>query len=85
MEVEFPAEMTRLNQKLNQIFLYTSNPEYQKEEQVQFMIPLDAAEGADYTITVRAYKGDRHLEEFPELAVLEVNGSILDDIRTRLR
>lgn len=85
VEVEFPAEMTRLNQKLNQTFLYTSNPEYQKEEQVQFMIPLDVAEGADYTITVRAYKGDRHLEEFPELAVLEVNGSILDDIRTRLR
>ena len=85
VEVEFPEEMTRLDPELNRTFLYAGNPEYQKEEQVQFMIPLDAAEGADYTITVRAYKGDRRLEEFPELAVLEVNGSILDDIRTRLR
>ena len=49
------------------------------------MIPLEAAEGGEYTITVRAYKGDSRLEEFPELAVLEVNGSILEDIRTRLR
>ena len=83
--MEFPEELTRLDQELNRTFLYSGNPEYQKEEQVQFMIPLDAAEGVDYTITVRAYKGDRRLEEFPELAVLEVNGSILDDIRTRLR
>lgn len=85
VEVEFPEEIAKQNQALNRTFLYSSNPEYQKEEQIQFMIPLDAAESADYTITVRAYKGDRRLEEFPELAVLEVSGSILDDIRTRLR
>ena len=85
VEVEFPEELTRLAPELNRTFFYSDNPEYQKGEQIQFMIPLDAVEGADYTITVRAYKGDRHLEEFPEMAVLEVNGSILDDIRTRLR
>ena len=85
VEVEFSKEMTRMNPELNRTFLYASNPEYQKEETVQFMIPLDAAENVDYTITVRAYKGDKRLEEFPEMAVLEVKGSILDDIRTRLR
>lgn len=85
VEVEFPEEMTRLNPELNKIFSYIGNPGYQKEERIQFMIPLEAAEGGEYTITVRAYKGDSRLEEFPELAVLEVNGSILEDIRTRLR
>ena len=60
-------------------------PYYRKDEELEFMIPLYAAESENYTIMVTAYKGSSGLEERPKLAVLEVEGSILDELRTRLR
>ena len=48
------------------------------------MIPLEAPEGI-FEITVRAYKGDKKLETHPAISTLEVNGSVLDELRTRLR
>lgn len=85
VEVEFPAEMTALNPALNQTFIYTDTPRYKQEDTIQFMIPLDTPTDAEYVITVRAYKGDTMLAEYPCISTISVQGSILDDIRTRLR
>lgn len=81
VEIVFPDFLSAYNQS----FDYTENPDYKKEEGIQFMIPLYAPEGEEYEITVRAYKGDRKLEEHPSIRTLDVEGSVLDEIRTRLR
>ena len=49
------------------------------------MVPIDAPEGESYTITVRAFKGDKKLEEHPSISTMGVDGTILDEFRTRLR
>ena len=85
VEVEFPKELTDLNPNLRQTYVYTDAPQYRQEEKLQFMIPLYAPEKESYIITVRAYKGDRRLEEHPRLGVVSVEGSVLQDFRTRLR
>lgn len=85
IEVEFPAELTDANPELNTIYVYTDHPMYKQVEQVQFMIPLDMPENQQYTITVRAYKSDRKLEDYPSLSTISVDGSVLDELRTRLR
>lgn len=85
VEVEFPPEMADLHPELNKVFDYTQMPEYVKEEKVQFMVPLDTPENEKYTITVRAYKGDKRLEDHPSLSTVAVEGSILEELRTRLR
>lgn len=85
VEIEFPPEMTDQNPDLNQRFDYAQSPRYCQEEQIQFMIPLYTPSNKDYKVTVRAYKGERQLERYPELSVVEVSGTILDDFRTRLR
>lgn len=85
VEIEFPAEMTEQNPELNHRIEYTDSPRYCQEEEIQFMIPLYTPANADYTITVRAYKGGKQLEQYPELSIVEVGGTVLDDFRTRLR
>lgn len=85
VEVEFPEELTALNPELNHTYEYTESPGYQKQERLQFMIPLYAPENQQFVITVRAYKGDKQLEEHPSLSIQEEGGSILQDFRTRLR
>lgn len=85
IEIEFPQEMTDQNAELNKRFEYIDSPLYCQEEQLQFMIPLYTPANADYTVTVRAYKGEKQLEQYPELSVVEVSGTVLDDFRTRLR
>lgn len=85
VEIEFPAEMTEQNPGLNRRIEYAGSPRYCQEEEIQFMIPLYTPSNADYTVTVRAYKGNRRLEQYPELSVVEVSGTVLDDFRTRLR
>lgn len=84
VEVEFPEELTALNPDLNRSYVYDA-PLYIQEEQLQFMIPLYVPENQNYKITVRAYKGDKRLEEHPVFSTVEVSGSVLDEIRTRLR
>lgn len=85
VEVEFPEEMTRRNPGMNRVFVYTGDRAYRKEEKLQFMIPLDTPGGRSYTVTVRAYKGDRMLEKHPEMEMLQVEGTVLTQFRTRLR
>lgn len=85
VEVEFPEELIALNPDLNQTFVYTNIPAYRHVEELQFMIPLRTPENTSYEITVRAYKGDRQMEDHPSLSVIGVSGTIADDVRTRLR
>lgn len=85
VEVEFPEELLALNPNLNQTFVYTNTPAYRHVEELQFMIPLQTPENTSYEITVRAYKGDRRMEDHPSLSVIGVSGTIADDVRTRLR
>ena len=49
------------------------------------MIPLYMEDNAHLEITVRAYKGGKQLEDHPEISVISVGGTVLDEIRTRLR
>ncbi len=85
VEIEFPKEMTDQDPMLNKKIEYAGSPKYCQEEQLQFMIPLYTPANADYTVTVRAYKGEKRLEQYPELSVVGVSGTVLDDFRTRLR
>lgn len=85
VEVEFPEALLALNPELNRIYVYTEKPKPIQEEQLQFMIPLYTPANENYVITVRAYKGDKKLEDYPALSTIEVDGSVLDEIRTRLR
>ncbi len=85
VEVEFPEEFTNLAPDLNTTYDYTDNPQYVHKEELQFMVPLYTPENKQYTITVRAYKGDKKLENYPSLSTVKVGGTVLDDIRTRLR
>jgi hypothetical protein len=85
VEVIFPEEMTALNPELNTTLDYTDIPQYRHDEKIQFMVPLYTPEGSNYEITVRAYKGDKMLEQHPRISVLGVSGTVLDDFRTRLR
>ncbi len=85
VEVEFPAEMTALNPDLNKTYYYGGEEQYRQDEEMQFMIPLHTPPKDNYVITVRAYKGDRKLEQYPTLGTISVSGNVLDELRTRLR
>lgn len=85
VEVEFPEEIRAGNPELNQVFHYEGLPDYCHEEELQFMIPLDAPENDSFTITIRAYKKNKKLEDYPAVSIMGVQGTVLDDIRTRLR
>lgn len=85
VEIEFPEEMAKQDPGLNRRIDYAGSPRYSQEEEIRFMIPLYTPANADYAVKVRAYKGDRQLEQYPEISVVEVSGTVLDDFRTRLR
>ncbi len=83
VEVIFPEEWNRFGENQNREYCYVI-PEIIQTEELAFKIPLQCAEGT-YKILVRAYKGEEMLEAEPELTAIIVSGSILDEIRTRLR
>ena len=85
VEVIFPEEMTRQNPELNRVYDYRDQPGYRITESIQFMVPLYTPENEQLPITVRAYKGDKKLEDHPQISVIGVKGSVLEDLRTRLR
>lgn len=85
VEVEFPAELTAVNPELNQTYDYTDLQMYCQESKLQFMIPLYLPANRDYVVTVRAYKGDKELKKQPSLSTIEVAGTVLGELRTRLR
>ena len=81
----FPEELTAQNPELNKVYLYGENAAYQKKECLEFMVPLYALQAERYAIKVRAYKGEKILEEIPVFTLAANEGSILDELRTRLR
>ncbi len=85
VEVVFPECMSALDPDLDRVYEYTDSPGYCITEQMQFMVPLQTPENQKLEITVRAYKGDKRLEEHPAISVIGVSGSVLDELRTRLR
>lgn len=85
VEIVFPEEMTALRPDLNQMIDYTDQKLYRQESRIQFMVPLYTPGGSSYEVTVRAYKEGRKLEEHPALGTMEIDGNVLDEMRTRLR
>lgn len=85
VEIIFPEEMTMLDPSLNREYDYQEKTGYKITEQLQFMVPLYTPENNNFQIIVRAYKGDRKLEDHPAISVIAVQGSVLEDFHTRLR
>ena len=85
VEVIFQESMTALDPTLNKVYDYTDCPGYMITEHLQFMVPLYTPENQNLEITVRAYKGDKKLEDHPTISVIGVSGTVLDEFRTRLR
>lgn len=83
IEVIFPEEMTAFNPSLDHVYEYDI-PDYIQTEKLTFMVPLGVPE-AVMDITVRAYKRDTDIEQHPQLATMAVEGSVLDEVRTRLK
>ena len=68
----------------DQTFVYAV-PQDEVTEELTFMIPLGLDEDGEFEIIVRAFKGERELTERPQLSTVKVRGTILDELRTRLR
>ncbi len=79
VEIEFPLALSVLNGKYEYGILT-----YNQKELLEFMIPLDFPEG-DYFVKVTGYKAGTNLEMQPRLLAFTVRGSVLDELRTRLR
>lgn len=78
VEVIWPGEF---EDTLPTSFDYTAAPEFAKAEAVPFTLPLGGVEN-EYDIIVRAYKDGRMIEK---VLTVQVSGSILDDVRVRIR
>lgn len=88
VEIMFPDALQELDERLRGKLVFTygeGEKEYRQEAGQQFMIPLYLPEDGEYTITVRAYKGEAVIENRPLLTVSSEGGSVLDEFRTRLR
>ena len=75
VEVIFPECMTALDPTLNKVYDYTESQGYRKTEELEFMVPLYTPENQTQEITVRAYKGDKRLEDHPTISVIGVSGN----------
>lgn len=78
VEIIWPSEFSSV---LPKDFDYTLNPEYAKIEKIAFTIPLGSSLN-QYEVTVKAYK-DGWVKE--KKLLLMISGSILDDVRVRIR
>lgn len=88
VEITFPEALQEADERLwgKLVFTYgEGEKEYRQEANRQFMIPLYLPEDGAYTITVRAYKGEAVIENRLVMTVTSEGGSVLDEIRTRLR
>ena len=83
VEVTFPEELVQEGEVSHFSYIYEI-PDYLQTEKLQFMLPLTMQDGT-YTIQVRAYKNGTELESQPQFITIEVKGSILDELRTRVR
>ncbi len=83
VEILLPEMLVQEGEPGEIVYVYTL-PEYMQTEKLEFVIPLKAPEGVS-TIQVKAYKAGTELERKPQYLTIEVKGSILDELRTRLR
>lgn len=83
VEVVFPEAMTALNPELDTVYVYEPAT-FVKEEELVFMIPLGTPVDS-YQITVRAFKKDARLEDYPKLGVIETQGNVLENIQKHLK
>ena len=81
LEIEWPESFAEDDPDLPRLFSYEIPTELAREE-IEFMVPLYLEDDGERQITVRAYKGERTLECRPHLSVA---GSVLEELRTRLR
>ena len=84
LEIEFPEAFDGENPGISRVIRYDQPKETVREE-ILFMIPLRLAEDGAYQVVVRARKGEEVLEGRPELSTFSVAGTLLGEIRTRLR
>lgn len=85
MEIKFPEEMTALNPELNRTLTYEVTKPETKEE-LLFFVPLYTPGKVNYPVTVKAYgPGGGCREGTAYLSVVEAEGTILAELRTRLR
>lgn len=83
VEVNFPKEFQGEDSFYDRTYVY-EDPLYLQTEDLLFQIPFTVADGT-VTIQVKAYKNGEELEESPRLVTIEIKGSILDELHTRLR
>lgn len=83
VEVSFPKEFEDSGVLYDQTYQYEM-PSYIQTEELEFMIPLTMPDGARI-IQVKAYKSGTELESTPQLLTIQIHGSVLDELRTRLR
>ena len=79
VDVEFQGALAGLNTEYNY-----GTSQYQQGEQLEFMIPLDCPDG-EYQVKVTGYKSGTDLENHWKILFFTVKGSVLDELRTRLR
>lgn len=86
VEVEFPPEFAEADERLKKVvFDYRGEKLYRQESAVQFMVPLYIPTDREYTLKVRAFRGEKCLESDPILYVTSEGGDLLTEFRTRLR
>ncbi len=83
MDIIFPSSFVCADASLPQQIVYDI-PEAVQKERISFRVPLDVPDG-ELTIEVRAYKAGTQLSAEPKLITIQVKGSVLDELRTRLR
>ncbi len=85
-EAEFPLELAGEDgSRARMVFDYSDMQIYMQESKVQFMVPLYIPAGREYTLKVRAFRGDNSLECEPTLRVTAEGGNVLNEFHTRLR
>ncbi len=62
-----------------------STPKDLVREELLFMVPLSVDVDGEYSILVKAYKGEGVLADEPRLCTLKVEDTVLGELRTRLR
>ena len=79
LKITFPVKLTDLDSSLNAVINIT--PEKEAIHDYEFFVPLYALENG-YNVQVKGYRNTREKEVYPSFSV---RGSILNDIRTRVR
>ena len=83
LEISFPKAFVQADETLSRSIVYEV-PDYRRTEEIPFIVPFSVSDG-EMIIQIRAYKAGTELDAEPKLVTIKVKGSILDELRTRLR